>query len=194
LDAKLCLTKRSVVACAISGERTSRGTLDASAISSTAAADISRIASGRIRQQVLQGSLAPFNAMRRPASKFLVVSVKTVKRALRSTKPSMVSAGQAEALVPEFVHRVIEVRVHALKRVRLVRVRDLLEQDVLVFQGLGERHRLLVMHVVVPAAVYQHELFALNPVHSPRDIRAVVTGQVVLGSRQPHVPFRVNGV
>jgi len=120
--------------------------------------------------------------------------VRTVKRALRSTKPSIVSAGQAEALVPEFVHCVIEVRVHVLERVRLIRVRDLLEQDVLLFQGLGERHRLLVVHVVVPGAVYQHELFAVNPVHSPRDIRAIVTGQVVLGSRQAHVAFRVNGV
>lgn len=78
--------------------------------------------------------------------------------------------------------------------VRLVRVRDLLEQDITMLQSLGESHRLLVVHVVVPATVYQHELFAANSLRSSRDIRAVVTGEVVLGSRQPHVPFRVNGV
>lgn len=61
---------------------------------------------------------------------------------------------QAKAIVPKFVHRVIEMWGHVLETMRLVRVRDLLEHDVIMLQRLGERQRLLIVHVVVTAAMY----------------------------------------
>lgn len=105
-----------------------------------------------------------------------------------------VSTIQGEAFAPKLVHCVIQVSVHVSEIVRLVRVRDLFEQDVIMFERLSERHGLLVVHVVVRGAVYQHELFAAYPIRPSRDVCAVVTNEIVLVSRQPHESFRVNGV
>lgn len=60
----------------------------------------------------------------------------------------------------------IEVRVHVYESMRLVRVRNLLEHDVLSLQRLGERRRLLIVYVVVPGTVYQHILLAAYPPRS----------------------------
>lgn len=77
---------------------------------------------------------------------------------------------------------------------RLVRVRDLFEQDVVILQRLGERQRLLVVHIVVPGTVYQHVLFTAYSLRSSRDIRMFVSDEIVLRSRQSHESFRVDGI
>lgn len=118
----------------------------------------------------------------------------TESSARRERFPRSVSAILGEAFVPKLVHRVIQVWVYIREAVSFVRIRDLVEQDVVLFQRLGERHRLLIMHVIVPAAVYQHVLLATYSLNSLRDIRPLVTGQVVVLGRQPHVSLGVNGV
>lgn len=100
----------------------------------------------------------------------------------------------SEAFAPKLVHCVIKMRGHVYKRMLLVRVCDLVKQDISMLQRLGERQSLLEVHVVIRGTVYQHVLFAAYSLRSSIDIRVVVTFEVVLRSRQSHESFRVDGI
>lgn len=70
-----------------------------------------------------------------------------VNRRMISVYILLILNGQAVA--EEARQGVIQVRSDSTQRMILIGVRDLLEHNVVTFQGAGQSHRLLIVHVVI---------------------------------------------
>lgn len=82
---------------------------------------------------------------------------------------------QLKTIVPKSVHGVIKVRRNFHKAVGLVDVGHLLERYVSVFEGFGQRHGLLIMHVVIVRTMYHHELFTSYTFHQSGYVGFVIS-------------------
>lgn len=69
---------------------------------------------------------------------------------------------------------------HVRQRVCLVGVAELLESDSRINQGLDERHRVLIVHVVVARTMNQQKFFAIQILSQFHKAAFLVVLQVVV--------------